>query len=99
VRIVRYRIDTLMCVNYDARALTPTEREFLLSSLPPPSEEKFLLATCEYCLTKHVVDHFSAGRAAQDIYQSTCPRCLRVGFHAQSEVEISDRRPSESTGA
>jgi hypothetical protein len=69
-----------------------------MSSIQPSPEEKFLLATCEYCLTKHVVDHFSAGRSIlQDVYRSTCPRCLRVGFHAQSELEISDRRPSESS--
>jgi hypothetical protein len=82
------------------RVLAPTERENLLSSFRPESDGKFLLASCEYCLTKHVVGRHSVDRAAlQPIYQSTCPRCLRIGFHAQSELEISDRRPSESAEA
>jgi hypothetical protein len=75
----------------------PMESEILLPSLPPSSEGKFLLATCEYCRTKHVVDHFSGDQSAlRDIYQSKCPGCLRVGFHAQSELEISDGRPIQS---
>lgn len=51
--------------------------------------EWYLVATCEYCLTRYVCAHDSSpgkGRL-KPIYQTTCPQCMRIGFHAASVLE------------
>jgi hypothetical protein len=58
----------------------------MLSLIPG---EWYLLATCEYCHTRHVVelDPSKGGTLAENIYQSTCPNCRRTGFYVSDALE------------
>jgi hypothetical protein len=49
----------------------------------------YLLASCEYCHSKHVVDTDSSkgGMLPEDFYRAECPACLRVGIHAAAQIE------------
>lgn len=49
----------------------------------------YLLASCEYCHTKHVVETELPDdtRLPKEFYQSECPSCLRLGLYAAGEIE------------
>jgi hypothetical protein len=49
----------------------------------------YLLASCEYCHTKHVVeaDPSKGTSPPEGFYRSECPGCLRIGLYAAVKVE------------
>jgi len=49
----------------------------------------YLLASCEYCHTRHVVeaDPSKGTSPTEDFYRSECPGCLRIGFYAAGKIE------------
>ena len=61
--------------------------------------EWYLLATCEYCQTKHVLElDPSRGTTTppKDFYQSECPGCLRIGLYAADQLERFQHQPASS---
>lgn len=49
----------------------------------------YLLASCEYCHAKHVVETDSSPGTGlpREYYQSECPGCLRIGLYAAGQIE------------
>lgn len=58
----------------------------------------YLLASCEYCLTKHVLqtDPSKGANPPKDFYRSECPGCRRIGLYAASQVERYQHRLNSS---
>jgi hypothetical protein len=49
----------------------------------------YLVANCEYCHTRHVVEPETSqdAVASKEIYKSECPGCRRIGFYTAAKVE------------
>jgi hypothetical protein len=53
------------------------------------SGEWYLFVSCEQCHTKHLLflDAFPAKAEINGTYQSSCPKCLGIGFYNSDNIE------------
>ncbi|HMJ25695.1 MAG TPA: hypothetical protein VK475_07695 [Pyrinomonadaceae bacterium] len=61
----------------------------------------YLLASCEYCHSKHVVDTDSSKgeMLPKDFYQAECPSCLRIGIYAAAQIERYQHQSTQPVAA
>ena len=54
----------------------------------------YLVITCAYCQAKFVNTDPDQGKApARPTYQTTCPKCLRIGSHDREVLELYQHPP------